>query len=152
MPKLSSSGKPFMVKNQDDRMHQNEILRAFTRKATELGLLEIFPWAGPVIVQVYNYFARPAAWWPGKEKDGRPDCDNLAKQVLDALQPRGAGGWGAYHDDAQVIDQTSSKRYDGRGDIISVQLLLFEKIPKPIKQRGRKRGDHTENSGGFGPY
>lgn len=144
MPKLSASGKPFMIKNEGDREHQHDILQAFTRKATELRLLDIFPWEGPVALQVYNYFVKPQSHWPGKEFQQRPDIDNLAKQVMDALNPKGVGGWGAYLDDSQVVDLTASKRYDGRGDIISVQLLLFERVTKPLKVRG-KRGSGTEN-------
>ena len=144
MPRLSASGKPFMVKNAGDREHQYDILQAFTRKATELHLLDVFPWSGPVVLQVYNYFAKPKSHWEGKEYQQRPDIDNLAKQVMDALNPKGAGGWGAYFDDSQVVDLTCSKRYDGRGDIISVQLLLFERVAKPLKQRG-KRGQSQEN-------
>lgn len=135
MPKLSSGGKPYMIKDQGDREHQREILRAFTSKATKLGLLDIFPWSGPVMLHIFSYFSQPKNYYVGKERDGAPDVDNLAKQVLDALQPPGAGGWGAYHNDAQVIDLFSSKRYSSRGDIIAVQLILLEKVVKPLKRR-----------------
>lgn len=133
-PGVSKSGKIFMRKNEKDRGHQEEILRAFTKKVGELRIAGDFPWAGPVSCHIYNYFSKPQNWWEGKERIYRPDLDNLAKQVLDALLPRGKGGWGAYIDDAQVIDLGTSKRYDGRGDIITVQLLFWQLIPKPTRR------------------
>jgi len=133
-PGVSKTGKLYMRKNDKDRRHQEEILRAFTRKVGELGIAADFPWGGPVSCQIYNYFSTPTAHWEGKERISRPDVDNLAKQVLDALMPKGKGGWGAYVDDAQVIDLSTSKRYDGRGDIITVQLLFWYLIPKPIRR------------------
>jgi len=111
------------------------ILNHFTNAAREAGMLDVFPWSGPVWLHVYVSTKTPKDWWPGKEKTGRPDVDNLAKQVMDALNPPGAGGWGAYYDDAQVVDLLASKRYDNRGDIITVRLFLFDQVPKPIKRR-----------------
>lgn len=111
------------------------IKNQFTKAATREGLLDVLPWGGPVFLHCYFSFKTPGNHWPGKEKVSRPDIDNLVKQVLDALNPEGAGGWGAYYDDAQVIDLLSSKRYDNRGDSITVRLFFFDNVPKPIKRR-----------------
>ncbi len=102
-------------------------------------MLDLFPWQGPVIICIYNFFRKPKAWYEGKQMTGRPDVDNLGKQVMDALNPDGAGGWGAYADDAQVVDQLTSKRYSSEGDSIVCQLLLFAQAVKPLGVRQRKK-------------
>ena len=137
-PGRTKTGQVYMRKNNNDKDHQRTILRAFTLKVGQLGIASEFPWPGPVQIQVFNYFATPrTSWWEGKQMVARPDVDNLTKQVMDALLPKGKGGWGAYLDDSQVVDLTGSKRYDGRGDIITVQMLFWHLVPKPIR---RKRG------------
>lgn len=71
------------------------------------------PFSGPVTVEIVCHFARPISHLL---KDGstkasaplypRPDVDNLAKAVLDALTD--AGAWG---DDSQVVLLTVRKKW-----------------------------------------
>lgn len=72
------------------------------------------PYEGPCRVEINAYFAIPKSA-PKKRKafmmDGlirptkRPDCDNVAKAVLDALNSV------AYNDDKQVIEMVVRKWY-----------------------------------------
>ncbi|HYR17877.1 MAG TPA: RusA family crossover junction endodeoxyribonuclease [Myxococcales bacterium] len=71
------------------------------------------PFTGPVILTVTAHLARPAGHY-GKRglrpsapecPCGRPDWDNLAKLVSDALNGV------AYRDDGQIVAATMRKRY-----------------------------------------
>jgi Holliday junction resolvase RusA-like endonuclease len=72
------------------------------------------PLTGPLAVSVLLALPVPASW-PKKRKEealeglryptGRPDCDNLAKLVLDALN---GVFWG---DDAQIVNLRVTKTY-----------------------------------------
>lgn len=71
------------------------------------------PFTGPVVVEIVCHFSRPASHL---RKDGspkasapaypRPDTDNLAKSVLDALTD--AGAWA---DDSQVVSLGVRKKW-----------------------------------------
>jgi Holliday junction resolvase RusA-like endonuclease len=80
--------------------------------AAQAAPLGAWPTAGPVrVVLEFQLAADPTR---------RPDVDNLAKAVLDALSPSRAGGdtsigrgrWAAllWHDDAQVVELVVRKR------------------------------------------
>lgn len=60
---------------------------------------------GPVALTIYFCFKRPKSVKPGSPHVKRPDLDNLAKTVKDALTGL------AWHDDSQVIDLHAFKRY-----------------------------------------
>jgi Holliday junction resolvase RusA-like endonuclease len=69
---------------------------------------------GPIKLEVLCVYAIPASWTKAKQAAARaglvwktsvPDADNLAKMIGDALN---GVAWG---DDAQVVHQTSAKRY-----------------------------------------
>ena len=69
---------------------------------------------GPVVVTVEAVLPVPPSWSKQKREDalrglkrptGRPDVDNYAKIVLDALNGI------AWKDDAQVCELTATKRY-----------------------------------------
>lgn len=72
------------------------------------------PLAGAVSVRVTIFSAVPHSWskkrqaeaLAGKLRPGKPDWDNIAKAVGDALSTI------AFADDAQVAEATISKRYD----------------------------------------
>ena len=77
------------------------------------------PFEGPVTVSCEFCFPVPASW-PKKRKANalnggemvkKPDCDNLIKAVLDALNGI------AYTDDSQVQAVAASKRYADRAAI-----------------------------------
>ena len=129
------TGARFVRKNEGDAEEQWYIMNQFTLAASNKGMLDVFPWAGPVWMHIYLSFHTPKNHWPGKEFISRPDIDNLGKQILDSLTPPGVGGFGAYYDDAQVTDLVCTKRYDNRGDIITVRLFLFDQVARPMKRR-----------------
>lgn len=85
---------------------------------------------GPVSVFMQFVFARPKSHTrsSGALKDGvpnvvtsKPDIDNLAKAVLDALT-----GVGVWNDDAQVTDIVCSKRYALAGERPGCHLAIAE--------------------------
>lgn len=90
------------------------ILAEAHRALRQLGIRDT-PWGGPIRLVVRAYWPRPrsrpafvprevwalgtACWRPAGN-----DVDNVAKLVMDALQPRGLRSARVYHDDAQVCD------------------------------------------------
>ena len=91
---------------------KNDLLWVVQNRAPEK------PMEGPLSVHIYCYFTRPKSHYrtgrnSGILKDGlsdlhttRPDPDNLAKLVLDALN----GVF--FKDDSQICDLFVKKRYD----------------------------------------
>jgi Holliday junction resolvase RusA-like endonuclease len=89
------------------------------------GLVDCF--AGPVAVSIAFHFARPVSQL---RKDGspkpsaplypRPDVDNLAKAVLDALTD--AGAWG---DDSQVVSLKITKKWS----VTAHTLIIIKESP-----------------------
>lgn len=77
------------------------------------------PLEGPFVVEILCLYRRPKsrpksvpleAWATGRRvfRPGRPDLDNLAKAVLDALQAAGA-----FKDDGQCVELSVRKAYTG---------------------------------------
>lgn len=73
---------------------------------------------GPCSVEITACFPVPASWNRKKremalagllEPETKPDCDNIAKAVLDALNGL------AYKDDSQVTELTVRKCYEKQG-------------------------------------
>lgn len=54
----------------------------------------------------------------------KPDCDNIAKIILDALNGL------AYYDDAQIVGLTVEKRYTSPGESPRVKVAIVENISK----------------------
>jgi Holliday junction resolvase RusA-like endonuclease len=86
------------------------------------------PLSGPVEVRVSAIYAAPASWSRRKREDalndrvrptGRPDVDNLAKGVMDALNGI------AYADDSQIVRLTASKHY-GHSDSVVVMVVALD--------------------------
>lgn len=92
-------------------------LRGELSHATTLGMNAskyTWPMAGALELQVESVLAIPASWSKRKQDEAtrgllshvsRPDVDNLGKLVMDA-----ANGV-LWHDDAQLVSVTLSKRY-----------------------------------------
>ena len=83
------------------------------------------PMEGPVYVSAAFNMAIPTSWTKGKQTQARndelmptakPDLDNLAKTILDALNGI------VYRDDSQVVQLAISKRYsDQPGTFITIR-------------------------------
>lgn len=111
--------------------------RAFTPAATQLAETTFsslaaqyapsLPLEGPLEVTLAFDLPIPGSWPTWKRQTGRawhhdhkPDLDNLAKLVLDALQRSGA--W--WRDDAQVARMIASKAYGDRpGTTVTIRQL-----------------------------
>lgn len=100
-------GKPYIPKEH--------AIHAF-KEAVQLLCSQRFPFEGPVSVKITAYMPRPS----DKRKDkllpekacphiGTPDCDNIAKGILDALNGK------AWRDDKQVNEITVRKLFVPRG-------------------------------------
>lgn len=86
----------------------------------------------PVALSLTFFMPRPKALMTARAPDGfvphvgRPDCDNLAKSVLDAMTQC---GW--WRDDSQVYQLQVCKRYQdkagGPGCIVSISTLIESK-------------------------
>lgn len=94
---------------------------------------EFTPYAGAVRVEVIFRFPRPKGHYGTGRNGGtlkpsapehhitKPDADKLLRAILDGLTVAGI-----YHDDSQVVEVETSKRYaagDNQGATISVQPL-----------------------------
>lgn len=75
---------------------------------------------GPCTVQIVAYFQIPKSWPRYKriaamsgqiQPECKPDCDNIAKAILDALNGI------AYKDDSQIVNLVVLKRYAERGHV-----------------------------------
>ena len=83
------------------------------------------PLEGPVYVSAAFNMEIPTSWTKGKQSKARsdelmptakPDLDNLAKTILDALNGI------VYRDDSQVVQMAISKRYsDEPGTFITIR-------------------------------
>lgn len=76
--------------------------------------------SGKCKVEIEAVFSVPTSWRSGRQRkalageivpEGKPDCDNIAKAVLDALNGL------AYKDDSQVTDLIVRKRYGARAHV-----------------------------------
>ena len=79
----------------------------------------------PLKVRIQSYFEIPKSWSKKKKElaregkllhTSRPDCDNLAKAVLDALNTV------AYKDDSQICEIEVSKGYSVAEPYTSVEI------------------------------
>ena len=88
------------------------------------GHARYLPHSGPVVCDIKAIFAMPKNHTRGVHECGfpcfkRPDCDNIAKIVLDALNGI------AYADDSQVSCLTVSKEWSERG-FVAVTFTFFD--------------------------
>ena len=78
------------------------------------------PFGGPVMVEIWAEMPRPQRLCRKRDPQGvlpamcKPDCDNIAKSVCDALIGV------AYPDDAAVVDQSVHKFYHKVGGVPSM--------------------------------
>ena len=76
---------------------------------------ETHPFQGPVSVEINSWQAKPKSWSEKKKKaaiyvTGKPDCDNLAKLICDAMNGI------CYGDDSQICNLSVCRRYSVHGD------------------------------------
>ena len=71
----------------------------------------ISPAVGPLSMTIVAEFARPKTGQKGDWCEKRPDADNIAKAVLDALNGI------AYADDAQVVDLRVTKQWADKNKV-----------------------------------
>jgi Holliday junction resolvase RusA-like endonuclease len=97
----AANGRPRMIEQSKKAPAWREAVRAETQRAVSV------PFTGPVQVVLWFELARPHSTprrvlYPFR----RPDWDKLARAVCDGLQ---AGG--AFHDDAQIVECLTVKRF-----------------------------------------
>lgn len=96
-----------------------------------------YPYTGPVEVHVRFLFNRPKSAKPDAMPSTRAtgDVDKLLRNVYDALQDAGV-----IRDDAQVVDDVSSKRYAGPGQMAGARIAVF---PAAVRMRVIVTGSRT---------
>lgn len=118
-PRFNTTTKAVHTPEATRRYEQ--LIRWAYISATEAG--ERFH-TGPVRVEIDAVFSAPTGWRIAKKKEAhagliqpecKPDCDNIAKAVLDALNGI------AYKDDSQVSELAIRKRY-GEQAHVSVRI------------------------------
>ena len=98
---------------------------AFKNDVVKLARPQIdYPLDGPLRCEIVFFIKRPKSVkskYPTSKRSG--DCDNLAKAVLDALNPCASLRFhGAYGDDSQIISLTCSKYYR---EVSGIELRLY---------------------------
>ena len=96
-----------------------------------------FPLIGPVCVEVHAVKARPQALLARKHPDGRilrdvkPDADNVAKSVLDALEKAGIFEG---NNDAKTAQLHAHSLYAARGEApcVDVRVTRATTVPAPF--------------------
>lgn len=89
------------------------------------------PFEGPVAVTIYSWRSKPISWSKKKQAaaifaTGKPDCDNLCKLILDALNGI------CYRDDSQISDLSICRRYSVYGDEqVNVTIRAADGLPSP---------------------
>lgn len=113
------NGKTIHRRYPDKKIQANaDVLRMMMGPYTPAEPLE-----GPVmLVLTIVYATKTKKLLKQAYKTSRPDCDNLAKQVCDAMQADAAIGWGGFFkNDAQVGHLSVSKRW-GESPMLHVRL------------------------------
>lgn len=126
-PKFSTAGgfaKAYTPKKT--ATYENLVKLSFTEQCGETHMLE-----GPLIVIIDAYYSIPKSVSKKKArlmKEGeilpekKPDCDNIAKVILDALNTI------AYKDDAQVTSLTVHKHYENDETPPCVKVFIRERM------------------------
>lgn len=101
------------------REYEDEIRRAYQETCRVWGRREMFPADVPLAVDVKAYKQMPRSWSKAKKREfyctpcqSKPDADNIAKAVLDALNGT------AYTDDKQVTDIAVCKFWGSDGFVL----------------------------------
>ncbi|MBR6254072.1 MAG: RusA family crossover junction endodeoxyribonuclease [Clostridiales bacterium] len=99
------------------------------RSEYQMQVGDVPPYLGPVVVNIRAYCEIPKSWSKKKQElakrrcivpTKKPDCDNIAKMICDALNGL------AYKDDAQVAILGVYKDYVGEGEVPHVDVSIHE--------------------------
>lgn len=127
-PKFSTAGgfaKAYTPKKTVN--YENLVKMSFKEHCGDSNQLE-----GPLAVVIDAYYSIPKSVSKKKSKqmmedaimpEKKPDCDNIAKVILDALNKI------AYKDDAQVVDLTVHKHYENENNPPCVKVFIRERRP-----------------------
>lgn len=118
------TGKGRFFKSAKQERAQASVEGAYVEAAQGLQ-----PHEGPVQVAIACHFLAPKDHWEGRECTKRPDLDNLAKLVGDALNGL------AYRDDSQIVGLTVEKHYTTGHERTEVTLTFKPSTPKPRKSK-----------------
>lgn len=120
--------KVHMHRTESEISHSSDIKYCFLEAHPDH-----IPWEGPVELHIVARLLPPKnGHWPNRHCLKKPDWDNVAKLVGDALNRL------AYRDDSQIFAGSVRKAWceDGEIEGLTVSICLFEETPKP--QRARK--------------
>lgn len=117
---------------------------------------------GPIVAHIHVYLERPAGHYTPKRElsavgrrspfpTKKPDLDNVAKGILDALNER------AYHDDSQIMELHirrlwNDAPHDGRLLGAHTVVTLLVKTLTPVVERARRADVPAPVEGLIGEY
>lgn len=124
-PRFYSKGKYVKTYTPEKTIeYENQVRLSFLQAQTE-AQAESVPMDGYVMAIIQAYFPIPKSFSKKKHEDAlhgkirpdkKPDCDNIAKTILDALNTI------AFYDDKQVTTLMTTKRYSDRP---RVEVILY---------------------------
>jgi Holliday junction resolvase RusA-like endonuclease len=123
-----SGGRPTVrsITPKNTREYEAEVRTEFRLRYGHYNDFPIFSQGIPLQASLDFIFLRPESKRKGKNRREypaiKPDYDNLAKSVSDALN-----GW-AYHDDSQIVTTVIRKRYTEDIREVGAQIVITEEV------------------------
>lgn len=127
-PRIVSRPFPHLYETKESKQYKLAIVEHCQAKLIEAGA----PFGGALDVDLVFRVARPKAATPKKRPfpSVKPDIDNFAKMVLDALNPAERLYFrGAWEDDAQVVELTVKKLYADAENPEGTYIMIHEATP-----------------------
>ncbi len=136
---LSNNGQIYRFTPKPTKEYEKEIKRIYTKNS-----FKFFEEDKPLYIKITTYGERPKKInLKNKYSVSKPDLDNCAKIILDALNNV------AYKDDSQVAKLECEKFYTDKNPYVSVKIMeLKENVGVPTKRsfEGEKEKPRSDDN------